>query len=131
MMEMTEMLTVKMSLKPLRLASTSKFSLPSLALPSLAAFKPRKKNKRLIFFYKLKRGVDQTKKRKVQVKEVTIQVGVMDDCLKSKRETIPLKVNSLTSKLKSMMLSIIVSIIESNYQLIFKDGSNVNFIPGN
>jgi hypothetical protein len=41
--------------------------------------------------------VDQTKKRKVQVKEVTIQVGVMDDCLKSKRETIALKVNSLTT----------------------------------
>ena len=114
----------------------SKFSLPRFALPSFAAFKSSKEKERRSFFSKKSAGPN--KKRKVQTKEVTIQVGVMDDFLKIKRgETIPLKVNSLAT-----YDEIVVAAIKkhsdlnkrfdcaTNYQLVFKDGSKVNFIPG-
>jgi hypothetical protein len=116
--------------------SSSKFSLPSFALPSFAAFKSTKEKERQSFFSKKSSGPN--KKRKVQVKEVIIQVGVIDDCLKIKRgETIPLKVNSLATHDEILAAAIKKHgdfnkrfDSESNYQLIFKDGSNVNFIPG-
>lgn len=115
---------------------TSKFSLPSFSLPSFAAFKATKEKERQNFFSKKSAGPN--KKRKVQVKEVTIQVGVMDDCHKIKRgETLPLKVNSLATHDEILAAAIKKHgdfnkrfDSESTYQLIFKDGSNVNFIPG-
>ena len=78
------------------------------------------------------------KKQKVQIKELTIQVGVMDDSLKIKRgKTIPLKVNSLAThdeilaaaKKKHGAFNKRFD-REGNYQLVFKDGRRVNFIPG-
>jgi hypothetical protein len=117
--------------------SSSKFSLPSFALPSCAfAFQINERKREANFFSK--KSSRPNKKRKVQVKEVTIQVGVMDDCLKIKRgETIPLKVNSLATHDEILAAAIKKHDdfnkrfdSESNYQLIFKDGSNVNFIPG-
>jgi hypothetical protein len=62
----------------------------------------------------------------------------MDDCLKIKHgETIPLKVNLLATQDEILATAIKKHgdfnkrfDSEANYQLIFKDGSNVNFIPG-
>ena len=115
---------------------TSKFALPRFALPSFAAFKSTKEKERQSFFSKKSGG--RNKKRKVQTKEVTIQVGVMDDFLKIKRgETIPLKVNSLVTHEEILAAAIKKHgdfnkrfDIEGNYQLVFKDGTKVNFIPG-
>ncbi|XP_028408712.1 G2/M phase-specific E3 ubiquitin-protein ligase-like [Dendronephthya gigantea] len=118
------------------LKTTNKLSLPSFALPSFAAFKTSKEKERQSFFSKKSGRLN--KKRKVQVKEVCIQVGVMDDCLKIKRgETLPLKVNSM-----AMYDEILAAAIkkhrdfnkrfdsESNYQLVFKDGGDATTIPG-
>ena len=62
----------------------------------------------------------------------------MDDFLKIKRgETIPLKVNSLATHEEILAAAIKKHgdfnkrfDIEGNYQLVFKDGTKVNFIPG-
>ena len=116
--------------------TTSKFSLPRFALPSFAAFKSTKEKERQSFFSKKSGGPN--KKRKVQIREVTIQVGVMDDFLKIKRgETIPLKVNSLATHDEILAAAIKKHgdfnkrfDSEGNYQLVFKDGRRVNFIPG-
>ena len=96
----------------------------------------RKKKNDKVFF--LKKSGGRNKKRKVQTKEVTIQVGVLDDFLKIKRgETIPLKVNSLATHEEILAAAIKKHgdfnkrfYIEGNYQLVFKDGTKVNFIPG-
>lgn len=126
----------KKELETTSAGATSKFSLPRFALPSFAAFKSRKEKERQSFFSKKSGGPN--KKRKVQTKEVTIQVGVMDDFLKIKRgETIPLKVNSLATHDEILAAAIkkhadFNKRFDSalNYQLVFKDGSKANFIPG-
>ena len=94
------------------------------------------RRKRAAKFF-LKKSARTNKKRKVQIKEVTIEVGVMEDFQKIKRgETIPLKVNSLATHDKILAAAIKKGDFnkrfdsEGNYQLFFKDGRRINFIPG-
>ena len=62
---------------------------------AFAPLKPRKKRNKKIRFPK---RVPLNKKRKIEGKEVTIQVGVMNEHFKVKRvETIPLKISSTAS----------------------------------
>ena len=89
---MMKFLTVKKSLKLRRPAQQANSRCRGLLCQVLPHSDQRRKKSGKVFFRK--RVGNQTKKRKVQIKEVAIQVGVMDDFLKIKRgETIPLKVN--------------------------------------
>ena len=138
MWSMMELLAVKKSLKlhrPTQVAEQANSPCRGL-LSQGAAFKSTKEKERQNLFSK--KSGRRNKKRKVQTKEVTIQVGVMDDFLKIKRgETIPLKVNLLATHEEILAAAIKKHgdfnkrfDIEGDYQLVFKDGTKVNFIPG-
>jgi uncharacterized Zn finger protein (UPF0148 family) len=77
-------------------SSSRRFAMPKFSLPSFHAFKAKKETERQNSFSKKSATIN--KKRKIEDKEVTIQVGVMDEYFKVKRgETIPLKISSTTS----------------------------------
>ncbi len=114
----------------------SRFSLPSFSLPSFGAFKAMKETERQSSFSR--KSMSKNKKRKIQEKEVTIQVGVMDDNFKVKRgETIPLKVAS-SATAHVILAAAIKKQSDFNkhfdngiiYVLVFKDGTDIEVIPG-
>ena len=101
------------------------------------AFAPLKPRKKRIRFPK---RVPLNKKRKIEDKEVTIQVGVMNEHFKVKRgETIPLKISSTASAHTILAAATkkhgdfnrrFENDNGSNYMLAFKDGGDIEFIPG-
>ncbi|RUA05411.1 MAG: hypothetical protein DSY43_04625 [Gammaproteobacteria bacterium] len=111
-------------------SSSIKFS-----LPSFASFKTKKESDRQSSFHHR----SNSKKRKIQEKEVTIQVGVMDDDdMTIKRgETIPLKITS-TATAQAILEAAVKKHAafnkrfdhEREHSLVFKDGSKVTVIPG-
>jgi hypothetical protein len=95
--------------------------------------KPRKKRN-------VKKSATINQKRKIEDKEVTIQVGVMNEHFKVKRgETIPLKISS-TASADTILAAATKKHGDfnrrfendngSNYMLAFKDGGDIEFIPG-
>ena len=105
-----------------------------LSLPSFKSFQAKKEKERSSFHYR-KKGGEKTSNDETQV---TIQVGVMKDRSKIKRgETIPVKV--MSSATPSDILQAAQKKHEAfnkrfhkggNYRLVYKDGSEVKFIPG-
>lgn len=105
----------------------------------LLSSQEKKKNDKVFFQNEFfKKSCSSSKKRKVLEKQVNIQIGVMDDCLKIKRgETIPLNINCLATaeeiqaaaKQKHFNFNKRFN-SEANYHLVFRDGSKVEFIPG-
>jgi hypothetical protein len=112
--------------------------MPRISLPSFYAFKAKKETERQNSFSKKSATINQ--KRKIEDKEVTIQVGVMNEHFKVKRgETIPLKISSTASAHTILAAATkkhgdfnrhFENDNGSNYMLVFKDGGDIEFIPG-
>ena len=112
--------------------------MPRISLPSFYAFKAKKETERQNSFSKKSATINQ--KRKIEDKEVTIQVGVMNEHFKVKRgETIPLKISSTASahtilaaatKKHGDLNRRVENDNGRNYMLVFKDGGDIEFIPG-